>query len=76
MTASNVQRGRRAVQMVFGVTLGIGVGEAGAALIGTGAVAIGVVVFVARIAVNVLRRNRCVRGRRTVVTGRAVEIRL
>jgi uncharacterized membrane protein YgaE (UPF0421/DUF939 family) len=45
--ASSVQRSRRAVQMVLGVTLGIGVGELAVGLLGTGAVPIGAVVLVA-----------------------------
>ena len=42
---TGIRRGRRIVQMVFGVTLGIGVGEGASALVGTGTVAIGVVVL-------------------------------
>jgi uncharacterized membrane protein YgaE (UPF0421/DUF939 family) len=45
--ASGVQRSRRAVQMILGVTLGIGVGELAVGLLGTGAVPIGAVVLVA-----------------------------
>lgn len=45
--ASSVQRSRRAVQMILGVTLGIGVGELAVGLLGTGAVPIGAVVLVA-----------------------------
>ena len=42
---TGIRRGRRIVQMVFGVTLGIGVGEGASALVGTGTVAIGLVVL-------------------------------
>ena len=42
---TGIRRGRRIVQMIFGVTLGIGVGEGASALVGTGALAIGLVVL-------------------------------
>src|SRR5579871_4983082 len=43
---SGIRRGRRIVQMVFGVTLGIAVGEGASAALGSGAPAIGLVVLV------------------------------
>lgn len=46
LSSNNIRRGRRIAQMVVGVTLGIGVGEAAAQLAGTSAIAIGVVVLV------------------------------
>jgi uncharacterized membrane protein YgaE (UPF0421/DUF939 family) len=46
LSTSHVQRARRSVQMMVGVLLGIGVSELLRALIGDGAVPIGVVVFV------------------------------
>ncbi len=42
---TGIRRGRRILQMVFGVTLGIGVGEGASALVGNGTVAIGIVVL-------------------------------
>ncbi len=42
---SGIRRGRRIIQMVFGVTLGIAVGEGAQALLGTGAWAIGIAVL-------------------------------
>jgi uncharacterized membrane protein YgaE (UPF0421/DUF939 family) len=42
---TGIRRGRRIVQMVFGVTLGIGVGEGASALVGNGTWAIGIVVL-------------------------------
>jgi len=42
---TGIRRGRRILQMVFGVTLGIGVGEGASALVGSGTVAIGIVVL-------------------------------
>jgi uncharacterized membrane protein YgaE (UPF0421/DUF939 family) len=42
---TGIRRGRRIVQMVFGVTLGIAVGEGASALVGTGPWAIGIVVL-------------------------------
>ena len=47
LSASTVLRGQRAVQMIFGVTLGIGVGVGVQALLGTGVLALGVTVLVA-----------------------------
>jgi uncharacterized membrane protein YgaE (UPF0421/DUF939 family) len=47
LSATNVLRGQRAVQMIIGVTLGIGLGAAVQALLGTGRIAISVAVFVA-----------------------------
>jgi Fusaric acid resistance protein-like len=47
LSISNVLRAQRAVQMMIGVTLGIGTGTAVLALLGTGAVAIGVVTLIA-----------------------------
>ena len=46
LSTSNIRRSRRIVQMVVGVMLGIGVGEAAAALVGTSATEIGLVVLV------------------------------
>jgi uncharacterized membrane protein YgaE (UPF0421/DUF939 family) len=46
LSTSHVQRSRRTVQMIVGVLLGIGVGELLHPLVGSGAVAIGVVVLV------------------------------
>jgi uncharacterized membrane protein YgaE (UPF0421/DUF939 family) len=46
LSTSHVQRSRRSVQMMVGVLLGIGVSELLHPLVGDGAVAIGVVVFV------------------------------
>lgn len=42
---TGIRRGRRIVQMVFGVTLGIGVGEGASALVGNSTWAIGIVVL-------------------------------
>lgn len=42
---TGIRRGRRIVQMVFGVTLGIAVGEGASALVGNGTWAIGIVVL-------------------------------
>jgi uncharacterized membrane protein YgaE (UPF0421/DUF939 family) len=47
LSISNVLRAQRAVQMMIGVTLGIGTGSVVLALIGTGAVPIAVVVLIA-----------------------------
>lgn len=47
LSASNVLRGQRALQMIAGVSLGIGVGTGIVAMLGTRAVTIGVVVLVA-----------------------------
>jgi len=47
LSISNVLRGQRAVQMMIGVTLGIGTGSVVWGLLGTGPVPIGVVVLVA-----------------------------
>ena len=47
LSASNVLRSQRAVQMIFGVSLGIGVGVGVQALLGTGVLALGVAVLVA-----------------------------
>lgn len=47
LSATNVLRGQRAVQMIIGVTLGIGLGAAVQALLGTGRIAIAVAVFIA-----------------------------
>lgn len=47
LSASNVLRGQRAVQMIIGVTLGIGLGAAVEALFGTGLISIAVAVFIA-----------------------------
>jgi uncharacterized membrane protein YgaE (UPF0421/DUF939 family) len=47
LSASNVLGGQRAVQMIFGVSLGIGVGVGVQALLGTGVFALGVAVLVA-----------------------------
>jgi uncharacterized membrane protein YgaE (UPF0421/DUF939 family) len=47
MGTSSDLRGQRAVQLVFGVALGIGIGVGVEALLGTGPVALGVAVFVA-----------------------------
>jgi uncharacterized membrane protein YgaE (UPF0421/DUF939 family) len=46
LSTSNVRRGRRILQMVFGVMLGIAVGEAASAVMGTSAIAVGLVVLV------------------------------
>jgi uncharacterized membrane protein YgaE (UPF0421/DUF939 family) len=46
MSANYVGRGRRAVQMVIGVLLGIGIAEVLSALFGTGTVVLGVTVLV------------------------------
>ncbi|HYB38124.1 MAG TPA: FUSC family protein [Mycobacterium sp.] len=47
LSASNVLRGQRAVQMIIGVALGIFLGAAVQALVGTGAIAIAVAVLIA-----------------------------
>ena len=47
LSISNVLRAMRAVQMIFGVVLGIGVGIAVQGLLGPGALAIGVAAFLA-----------------------------
>ncbi len=47
LSATNVLRGQRAVQMIIRVTLGIGLGAAVQALLGTGRIAISVAVFIA-----------------------------
>jgi uncharacterized membrane protein YgaE (UPF0421/DUF939 family) len=46
LSTSGVRRGRRILQMVAGVMLGIGVGEASSAVLGTGAISVGIVVAV------------------------------
>ncbi len=46
LSTSGVRRGRRILQMVAGVMLGIGVGEASSAVLGTGAISVGIVVLV------------------------------
>jgi len=46
LSTSGVRRGRRILQMVAGVMLGIGIGEAASAVVGTGAASIGIVVLV------------------------------
>jgi uncharacterized membrane protein YgaE (UPF0421/DUF939 family) len=46
LSTSRIQRSRRIAQMVTGVLLGIGIGEALAAAFGTGTVALGAIVFV------------------------------
>ena len=46
LSTSGVRRGRRILQMVAGVILGIGVGEASSAVLGTGAISVGIVVLV------------------------------
>ncbi len=45
LSTSPIQRSRRIVQLVAGVLLGIGIGEALVALLGTTAVALGLIVF-------------------------------
>jgi len=50
LSTSPIQRARRTVQMVTGVLLGIGIGEALASVLGTGTVALGVIVFITMIA--------------------------
>ena len=50
LSTSPIQRARRTAQMVTGVLLGIGIGEALAAVLGTGTVALGVIVFITMIA--------------------------
>ena len=47
LSISNVLRGQRAVQMMIGVTLGIGMGTVVWGLLGTGAVQIGIVALIA-----------------------------
>jgi uncharacterized membrane protein YgaE (UPF0421/DUF939 family) len=47
LSISNVLRGQRAVQMMIGVTLGIGIGTAVLALLGTGAVPVAVAALIA-----------------------------
>lgn len=47
LSASNVLRGQRAVQMIIGVALGIGLGAAVQTLFGAGPVAVGIAVLVA-----------------------------
>jgi uncharacterized membrane protein YgaE (UPF0421/DUF939 family) len=46
LSTSGVRRGRRILQMVAGVMLGIGVGEAASAVLGTAAISVGIVVLV------------------------------
>jgi uncharacterized membrane protein YgaE (UPF0421/DUF939 family) len=46
LSTSRIQRSRRTVQLVSGVLLGIGVGEALAATLGTSTAALGLIVFV------------------------------
>jgi uncharacterized membrane protein YgaE (UPF0421/DUF939 family) len=50
LSTSPIQRARRTVQMVTGVLLGIGIGEALVAVLGTGTAALGVIVFLTMIA--------------------------
>jgi len=50
LSTSPIQRSRRIVQLVFGVLLGIGIGEALAAVIGTSTTALGVTVLVTMLA--------------------------
>ncbi|OBJ52497.1 aromatic acid exporter family protein [Mycobacterium sp. 1423905.2] len=47
LSASNVLRGMRAIQMMIGVALGIGIGALVQGPLGTGSVAVGVAVFIA-----------------------------
>ncbi|QNI06612.1 aromatic acid exporter family protein [Mycobacterium kubicae] len=47
LSASNVLRGIRAIQMMIGVALGIGIGALVQGPLGTGSVAVGVAVFIA-----------------------------
>lgn len=46
LSANNVRRGRRTLQMVFGVTLGIAISEAATRLVGVGPIQIAAVVLV------------------------------
>jgi uncharacterized membrane protein YgaE (UPF0421/DUF939 family) len=46
LSTSWIQRARRTIQMVFGVLLGIGIGEGLVTILGTSTVALGVIVFV------------------------------
>jgi uncharacterized membrane protein YgaE (UPF0421/DUF939 family) len=46
LSTSGVRRGRRILQMVAGVMLGIGVGEAASSVIGTSALSVGIVVLI------------------------------
>ncbi|MGH3721780.1 MAG: FUSC family protein [Pseudonocardiaceae bacterium] len=62
MSASNVLRGQRALQMIGGVTLGIGAGVGIAALLGTGAVAIGVAVLIALTMAVIVAQGFVARG--------------
>ena len=53
LSTSAIQRARRTVQMVSGVLLGIGIGEALVALFGTGSVSLGFIVFLTMIAAQI-----------------------
>jgi len=54
LSASSVRRGRRIAQMVAGVMIGIGVGEAASAVMGTSGLSIAITVLVTMIAAMVL----------------------
>ncbi len=53
LSTSPIQRARRTVQMVSGVLLGIGIGEALVALLGIGTASLGIIVFLTMIAAQV-----------------------
>jgi len=53
LSTSPIQRARRTVQMVSGVLLGIGIGEALVALLGTGTASLGLIVFLTMIAAQI-----------------------
>ncbi|WP_068189261.1 FUSC family protein [Mycobacterium sp. UM_CSW] len=62
LSISNVLRAQRAIQMMVGVTLGIGVGIAVQGLLGPGAVAIGVAAFLALSAAVFIGHGRIGQG--------------
>lgn len=62
LSASNVLRAQRAVQMIFGVSLGIGVGLAVQTLLGSGVFAVGVTVLVALCLAVIVARGFVAQG--------------
>jgi uncharacterized membrane protein YgaE (UPF0421/DUF939 family) len=62
LSASNVLRALRAVQMMFGVTLGIGIGTVVQKILGTGPVPIGVTALLALCVAVVIGRGRIGQG--------------
>lgn len=62
LSATNVLRGQRAVQMIIGVVLGIALGAGVQAVLGTGVIAIAVAVFVAMCVALLIGRGFIAQG--------------